>query len=101
MGTPHGVRGASKRIGSVPSSLSPAPHRRPVDRTETMIMDERTRQGAERFHYAQAAGRAAGQATEYNPDIFSFRRITLAPIVCLIGFLLVIVGIMYRPKEKE
>ena len=40
-------------------------------------------------------------ATEYNPDIFSFRRITLAPIACLIGFLLVIVGIMYRPKEKE
>lgn len=40
-------------------------------------------------------------ATEYNPEIFSFRRITLAPIVCLIGFLLVIVGIMYRPKEKE
>ena len=40
-------------------------------------------------------------ATEYNPDIFSFRRITLAPIVCLIGFLLVIAGIMYRPKEKE
>ena len=40
-------------------------------------------------------------ATEYNPDIFSFRRITLAPIVCLIGFLLVIVGIVYKPKEKE
>lgn len=40
-------------------------------------------------------------ATEYNPDIFSFRRITLAPIACLIGFFLVIVGIMYRPKEKE
>ena len=40
-------------------------------------------------------------ATEYNPYIFSFRRITLAPIVCLIGFLLVIVGIMYKPKEKE
>ena len=40
-------------------------------------------------------------ASEYNPDIFSFRRITLAPIVCLIGFLLVIVGIMYKPKEKE
>lgn len=40
-------------------------------------------------------------ATEYNPDIFSFRRITLAPIVCLIGFLLVIVGIMYKPREKE
>ena len=29
-------------------------------------MDERTRQGAERFHYAQAAGRAAGQAGAWD-----------------------------------
>lgn len=36
---------------------------------------------------------------EYNPEVFSFRRITLAPIVCLIGFVMVIVGIMYRPKK--
>ena len=37
--------------------------------------------------------------TEYNPEVFSFRRITLAPIVCLIGFVMVIVGIMYKPKK--
>ncbi|KGN78212.1 membrane protein [Porphyromonadaceae bacterium COT-184 OH4590] len=37
---------------------------------------------------------------EFNPDIFSFRRITLAPIVCFIGFLMVIAGIMYKPKQK-
>ncbi len=36
---------------------------------------------------------------EFNPEVFSFRRITLAPIVCLIGFVMVIVGIMYRPKK--
>lgn len=36
---------------------------------------------------------------EYNPDIFSFRRITLAPIVCFIGFVTVIVGIMYKSKK--
>lgn len=36
---------------------------------------------------------------EYNPDIFSFRRITLAPIVCFIGFVMVIVGIMYKSKK--
>ena len=29
-------------------------------------MDERTRQGAERFHYPQAAGRAAGQADAWD-----------------------------------
>lgn len=39
-------------------------------------------------------------ALEFNPDIFSFRRITLAPIVCFIGFVMVIVGIMYKPKQK-
>ena len=39
-------------------------------------------------------------ATEYNPDIFSFRRITLAPIACLIGFLLVIVGIIRKKKNN-
>ncbi len=38
-------------------------------------------------------------ALEYNPDIFSFRRITLAPILCFIGFVMVIVGIMYKPKK--
>lgn len=35
----------------------------------------------------------------YNPDIFSFRRITLAPIVCMAGFVMMIVGIMYKTKE--
>lgn len=38
-------------------------------------------------------------ALKYNPDIFSFRRITLAPILCFIGFVMVIVGIMYKPKK--
>jgi uncharacterized membrane protein len=43
---------------------------------------------------------AGGKNTlAYNPDIFSFRRITLAPIVCVMGFVLVIVGIMYKKKR--
>ncbi len=37
----------------------------------------------------------------FNPEIFSFRRITLAPMVCLIGFVLIIVAIMWRPKTTE
>ncbi|MDR1543699.1 MAG: DUF3098 domain-containing protein [Prevotellaceae bacterium] len=36
---------------------------------------------------------------DYNPDIFSFRRITLAPIVTIIGFVLMIVGIMFKSKS--
>jgi hypothetical protein len=34
--------------------------------------------------------------TEFNPDVFSFRRITLAPIVCMIGFFGMIVAIMKK-----
>jgi len=37
----------------------------------------------------------------FNPEIFSFRRITLAPIVCLIGFVTIIVAIMWRPKTES
>ena len=36
---------------------------------------------------------------EFNPDIFSFRRITLAPIVVLAGFIFEIYAIMKKPKE--
>ena len=35
----------------------------------------------------------------FNPDIFSFRRITLAPIVVVGGFMFIIWAIMKKPKE--
>ena len=34
--------------------------------------------------------------TEFNPDVFSLRRITLAPIVCMIGFFGMIIAIMKK-----
>lgn len=30
----------------------------------------------------------------FNPDIFSFRRVVVAPMLCLAGYLLIIVGIL-------
>jgi membrane-bound ClpP family serine protease len=35
----------------------------------------------------------------FNPEIFSFRRITLAPMVVLFGFLFEIYAIMKKPKS--
>lgn len=35
----------------------------------------------------------------FNPDIFSFRRITLAPVVVLIGFIIEIYAILKKTKE--
>ena len=35
-------------------------------------------------------------AQSFNPDIFSPRRIVVAPILCLAGYLLIIIGILKR-----
>ena len=40
--------------------------------------------------------------TEYfEPDIFSVRRIKVAPIVTLIGFITVIVASAYKPRTED
>ena len=37
----------------------------------------------------------------YNPDIFSDLRIRVAPVICLIGYLLNGFGIIYHPKQDH
>lgn len=37
----------------------------------------------------------------FNPEIFNFRRITLAPIVVLFGFVFEIWAIMKKPKTEK
>ena len=36
----------------------------------------------------------------FNPEIFSARRIKLAPAVCFAGFVFIIFSIMAKPKSK-
>lgn len=38
--------------------------------------------------------------THFEPDIFSFRRIKLAPATSFFGFIFVIYAIMHKPKNK-
>ena len=49
--------------------------------------------------FALMVGAPSG-ATEYNPDIFSFRRITLGPMIALSGFVTMIVAILYKSRKK-
>ncbi len=35
--------------------------------------------------------------TVFNPDVFSVRRVKVAPIVCLFGFLFIIYAILWKP----
>jgi hypothetical protein len=46
-------------------------------------------------------GGKAEDLTGFNPEIFNFRRITLAPMLVLGGFLFEIFAIMYRGKKRD
>ena len=48
--------------------------------------------------FALMAGEPSGEV--YNPDIFSFRRITVGPMIALVGFLFMIFAILFRGKKK-
>mgnify|MGYP000970302259 FL=1 len=37
----------------------------------------------------------------FEPDIFSTKRIVVAPMVCFAGFLLMIVGILFPSQKKK
>ncbi|MCR5470102.1 Protein of unknown function [Xylanibacter ruminicola] len=37
--------------------------------------------------------------TAFEPDIFSVRRIKVAPVVCLIGFVSMIYAVVRKPKN--
>ena len=46
-------------------------------------------------------GGAGSTDPAFNPDIFSFKRITVAPMVCLVGFVSIIYAVIRKPKDNE
>lgn len=44
-------------------------------------------------------GGGSDDPTKFSPEIFSFRRITLAPILILTGYVIEIYAIMKKPKD--
>ncbi len=44
---------------------------------------------------------AGSDETTFNPDIFSARRIKLAPAVCFAGFAFIVYAIMHHPKKEK
>ena len=43
---------------------------------------------------------AGSTESAFEPDIFSARRIKVAPFVCLIGFVSMIYAVIRKPKDK-
>ncbi|MDO9152128.1 MAG: DUF3098 domain-containing protein [Paludibacter sp.] len=38
---------------------------------------------------------------DFNPDIFSTRRITVGPMISFFGFLFIIFAILFKPKKDK
>ncbi len=51
--------------------------------------------------YILMIGGGSDDPNKFNPEIFSAQRITVAPVVCLAGFVTIIVAIMRKPKANE
>lgn len=51
--------------------------------------------------YILMTGGGSEDPEVFNPDIFSVRRIVLAPAIIIIGFLIEIYAIMWRPRAKS
>ncbi len=51
--------------------------------------------------YLLMIGGGSDDLNVFNPEIFNFQRVTLAPIMCLAGFVTIIVAIMWHPKETQ
>lgn len=51
--------------------------------------------------YLLMIGGGSDDPNKFNPEIFSTQRITIAPVTCLAGFVLIIFAIMYKPKQES
>lgn len=51
--------------------------------------------------YILMIGGGSDDPNVFNPAIFDFQRITLAPLTCLLGFATILVAIMWRPAGSE
>jgi hypothetical protein len=47
------------------------------------------------------SGGGSDDPNKFNPEIFSARRITVAPICILAGYITVLLGIMKKPKAEQ
>ena len=46
-------------------------------------------------------GGSSSTEAAYDPEIFSARRIKVAPIVCLLGFVSMVYAVVHKSKDQE
>jgi len=51
--------------------------------------------------YVLMVGGASDDPKVFNPEIFNTQRLTVSPIIIIIGFIIEIVAIMKKPAEEK
>ena len=51
--------------------------------------------------YILMIGGGSPDPNVFNPAIFDTQRVTIAPMVCVLGFVTIIFAIMWRPKQNQ
>ena len=51
--------------------------------------------------FSLMSGGGSSDGVSFNPAIFDTQRIVIAPVITVIGFILMIVGILKKNKDKE
>lgn len=51
--------------------------------------------------YVLMSGGASADGVSFNPEVFSLRRISVAPILTTLGYLGILGAILYRPKRSK
>lgn len=51
--------------------------------------------------FALMSGAQTSEESGFNPAIFDTRRIIIAPTITVIGFAMVVVAILFKPKSKK
>lgn len=50
--------------------------------------------------YILMSGGKSADGVSFDPEVFNFQRIVLAPILCTLGYFGLIPALLYRPKKK-
>lgn len=51
--------------------------------------------------FVMMSGGGSTDGVSFNPEIFSTRRIVIAPVITMIGFGMMVVGILVKSKDKS
>ena len=109
MSTPKPHTPAQAPVSPTPTRPAPVASKKPAHQIEATFLFDKENYALMIAGVAlifigfmlMSGGKSANPHEFHYDEIYSFRRITLAPIVVLLGFVVEVFAIMKKPKQSE